>query len=151
MVACGPREDATAILYREEIKNDGAKTIIIGGQKLLLQCRGTVVRSVWKRGRPARPRLLRHCNRARREWFCVLPNGVAFRATVLAQQARRLKMPLQMWGPQTSSMTLPRRYQCVKQSFRVSYQPLNLGGVEGGSAQRPPEALRRSRNFFSVT
>ena len=38
--------------------------------------------------------------------------------------------------------------QCVKQSFRVSYQPLNLGGVEGGSAQRPPEALRRSRNFF---
>ena len=40
------------------------------------------------------------------------------------------------------------RKQCVKQSFRVSYQPLNLGGVEGGSAQRPPEALRRSRNFF---
>ena len=38
--------------------------------------------------------------------------------------------------------------QCVKQSFRVSYRPLNLGGVVGGSAQRPPEALRRSRNFF---
>ncbi len=30
----------------------------------------------------------------------------------------------------------------------MSYQPLNLGGVEGGSAKRPPEALRRSRNFF---
>jgi hypothetical protein len=28
----------------------------------------------------------------------------------------------------------------------VSYQPLNFGGVEGGSAQRPPEALRL--NFF---
>ena len=26
-----------------------------------------------------------------------------------------------------------RAKQCVKQSFRVSYQPLNLGGVEGGS------------------
>jgi hypothetical protein len=38
--------------------------------------------------------------------------------------------------------------QCVKQSFRVSYRPLNLGGVEGGSAKWPPEALRRSRNFF---
>ena len=89
----------------------------------------TVVRSVWKRGRPARPRLLRPCNRARREWFCVLPNGVAFRATFLAQQARRLKMPLQIWGPQTSSMALPRRHtatgykQCSPLLRRMSSVP----------------------------
>jgi hypothetical protein len=62
-------------------------------RKLLLQCRGTVVRSVWKRGRPVWTRLLRPCNRDRRERFCVIPNGVAFRAMVLGQQARCLKMP----------------------------------------------------------
>ena len=38
--------------------------------------------------------------------------------------------------------------QCVKQTLRMRCQPLNWGGGEGCSAQRPPEALRRSRNFF---
>ncbi len=58
--------------------------------KFQLQCRGTVVRSVWKRGRPVRPRFLRLWDRASRDRFCVPPNVVALRATVLA---------LRTWGP----------------------------------------------------
>jgi hypothetical protein len=37
-------------------------------------CRGTVVRSVWMRGHPVRPRLLRLRHRDRRDRFCVLSN-----------------------------------------------------------------------------
>jgi hypothetical protein len=55
------------------------------------------------RGRPVRSCLLRLWHRARRDRFCVLKNGVAFRATVLAQQVRSLSKR-QFWGPQTSSM-----------------------------------------------
>ena len=38
--------------------------------------------------------------------------------------------------------------QCVKQSSRGSCQPIVEGLMEGGTVQRPPEALRRSRFFF---
>jgi hypothetical protein len=48
---------------------------------LILQCRGTVARSAWKRGRPVQPRLMRLWHRASRDRFCVLPNVVAFRGT----------------------------------------------------------------------
>ena len=60
----------------------------------------------------------------------VAPNGVAFRATVLAQQARRLKMPLH-WGPQTSSMALPPRHiatgykRCSPLLLRMTLQLLS--------------------------
>ncbi len=39
-------------------------------------------------------------------------------------------------------------WQCVKQTLSVRCPPLHWGGGEGGSAQRPPEAMRRSRIFF---
>jgi hypothetical protein len=56
-----------------------------------------------------RPRLLCPWNRDRRKWFFVLVNDVTFRATVLPQQVRCLKMPLHFWGSQTSSMPFPPR------------------------------------------
>jgi len=65
-----------------------------------------------------------------------------FRSHKFLQQVNSVGSLFETW------LELVTSPQCVKQSFRVSYQPLNLGGVEGGSAQRPPEALRRSRNFF---
>jgi hypothetical protein len=40
--------------------------------------------------------------------------------------------------------------QCVKQTSKVSSPPVVEGLIEGGTVQRPPEALWRSRIFFSI-